>query len=184
VNSGDTLFYKNVSTRANKVPGGKIFNLDHLFFPMHQCHWILGYVDVKKKLIYYYDSLFPTDKMDGQNFQKKIHKYLRAEHISVTKKDLTAEWCFVDVGHTKGPKQMAGHNCGPHIAMMVDAICTLGVPPEVLFLFGDWNTSSEDMDRYRYRMGHLILKAELPTIQDLPTKIDSDKELTSSPYHN
>jgi hypothetical protein len=74
---------------------------------------------------------------------------------------------------------MDPHNCGPHIVMIVDAICTLGVPPEVLFLFGDWAFSEIVMNRYHHCMGHLILKAELPAIQDLPTKIEGD--LTSSP---
>jgi Ulp1 family protease len=138
VNSGDTLSYCNVCTHASNAPGRNIFNLDHLFFlvNLHRSHWTLEYVDVKKKMTYYYDSLAPTDKTDGQNFQKKFHKYLRGEHIQVSNKDITGDWCFVDVGHTKGPKQMDGHNCVPHITLIVDTICTLGVPPEVLFLFG------------------------------------------------
>jgi Ulp1 family protease len=136
---------------------------------------------MKKKLIYYYDALYQTDTINGPDYQNRIHKYLRQEHEKITKKELSPDWSFVDVRHTKGPLQMDGRNCGPHIILIVDAICTLSVPPEVLFLFEDWNTTSEDLDKYRYRLGHLILKAELPAIQDLPTKID--KELTPSPYH-
>jgi hypothetical protein len=41
---------------------------------------------------------------------------------------------------------------------------SVGVPPEVLFLFGDWNISAHDMDTYRYRMGVIILKKDMPAI--------------------
>jgi Ulp1 family protease len=180
----NALSYASVKKHSSKAPGGNIFNLENVFFPINlqeQKHWTLGYVHMTRKLVYYYDPMGHTYS-DGKKYQRLIHKYLREEHISLFNKDIPADWCFVDVRHTKGPKQKDLHNCGPLIVMIVDAICTLGVPPEVLFLFGDWDLTDVDMNRFRHRMGNLILQGELPAIQDLPAKIEG--ELTSSPYNN
>jgi Ulp1 family protease len=171
------LIYDEVKDHGKNAPGENIFKLDQVFFPINiaSCHWTLGYVDMKKCLIYYYDLMCNgyDDDGKGKHFQNQIYKYLREEHISLT------DWNMVDPMHTstKGPLQDDCYNCRPFVVLIVDAICTLGVPPDILFLFGDWNISAKDMDTYRYRMGAMILKKDMPAIQNLPLPIE--KTVTS-----
>lgn len=178
------LIYDEIKDHGKNAPGGDIFNLHHVFFPINikNVHWTLGYVDMKKHLIYYYDPMCHGCDQSGMGrlYTNLIWKYLEEEHFSLRKERLPSDWNMVDPMHIKGPQQTDTWNCGPFVTLIVEAICTLGVPPEVLFLFGDWSISSKDMDAYRYRMGAIIMKKEIPALPNLPLPIE--KTVSSCPY--
>ena len=78
------------------------------------------------------------------------------------------EWILMLPGNTMGPSQSDDYNCGVFITFVIDAIVNLEVNPDILFLYEQWNFSSEDMNKYRTRMAASILKKAVPGIPDLP----------------
>jgi hypothetical protein len=79
-----------------------------------------------------------------------------------------------------GPHQSDGYNCGVYITFVIDAIVSLSVSPEILFLHDDWNFNKKEMDKYRRRMAASILKLSIPEIPNLPEWREAP--VTSSPY--
>jgi Ulp1 family protease len=178
----NTISYSKVVEYGKKSPQQNLFKLEHLFFPIHDGgdHWTMVYVDMKKMYIYYYDSLKRTEGQ-GSKYQQAILNYLGKEYVRKYRKMMPIEkWGIVDTSFTEGPLQFDGDNCGAFVVLLVDAICTLKIPPEILFYHGDWKVTEEDMEKYRLRMGTLILRKDLPDIPDLPKAMKS--KTISSPY--
>jgi len=83
--------FNRVKNWGKHAPGGDIFSVEKVFFPIHcSSHWFLVVACMKQKVIKSYDSL-------GSGQQKvlsEIKSYLRMEHESKKKTELPKEWCM------------------------------------------------------------------------------------------
>lgn len=70
--------YNNVKRWGKKVPGGDLFALDKVFFPINQgrMHWICAVAFMQEKRIQFYDSM----GSDGMEYLRFIFQYIQDEH--------------------------------------------------------------------------------------------------------
>ncbi len=99
--------YKRVSRYSKRAPGGDLFGLDKLFFPICDCgHWFLIVVFVQERVAKCYDSL-------GQNWRKpmkEIFAYLKCEHRRKKGQELgSAQWELRHVAE-EAPQQGNGEH--------------------------------------------------------------------------
>lgn len=75
-----TYEYTNVENWSRHVPGGDIFNLDKLFFPVHVNgnHWICVVVNMTEKRIEAYDS----GGSGRMKYVKSVFQYIQDEHTA------------------------------------------------------------------------------------------------------
>jgi len=99
-----------VARWSKMVPGGNIFNLRYLLFPINinDMHWTLAVVSMEDRCIRYYDSLpdgsqFHTDMRNG------IRRYLKDEYKKLTDgNELNeTEWDSLDCS-SETPRQING----------------------------------------------------------------------------
>jgi hypothetical protein len=159
----DSFDFDRVRDQGCKCPGGNIFNLEHVFFPINieNYHWTMAYMNKKRKVLFYYDSCWKPKNPLGSKYLEKLIVYLREEHRSIYGQDLPEgpdDWICQHPGFTMGPRQYDQYNCGVFIVFVIEALTNLRVDPEILFHFDDWKFDEEDMDKYRLRMGACILK--------------------------
>ena len=115
------------------APGGDIFSVEKLFFPIHcSSHWFLVVACMKQKVIQSYDSL-------GSGQQKvlsEIKSYLRMEHESKKKTELPKEWC-ISHSNKSVPLQT---NCKLFHCLAVFQLIMRNSSPEV-FSYRLWSIS-------------------------------------------
>ena len=72
--------YKNVRRWSKKVPGGDVFELDKIFFPVNVggMHWTCVVADVTRRTVSYYDSMGD----DGDEYTGSVFRYLCDEHVN------------------------------------------------------------------------------------------------------
>jgi Ulp1 family protease len=175
--------YDRVKNQGGRAPGGDIFKLDHLFFPINIAnrHWTLIYVDMRKMIMFYYDSYWDPSRNNGAEYLLKCGKYLKEEHRNLHGTEIP-DVIFLSPNNTMGPSQTDGYNCGVYITFVINAIACLSVNPEILFLHDDWNFDKRDMAIYRRRMAASILTLTIPEIPNLPEW--KEAPVTSSPYRD
>ena len=81
-NECDKYDFTRVARWSKNVPGGNIFNLRYLLFPINirDTHWTLAVVFMEHKCIqYYYDSL-PDDNEFHNNLRNGVMQYLKDEY--------------------------------------------------------------------------------------------------------
>ena len=115
--------YAAVSRWSKKVPGGDIFALKNIFFPInkHNMHWMLAVVSVQEKRVAFYDSLGG----DGGVYLKGIKQYLQDEHKRQhgVPMDMSG-WRFENA---PTPRQGNGSDCGVFVSMIADFL-SRGLP--------------------------------------------------------
>ena len=99
--------YWNVRRWSRNVPGGDIFKLDKVVFPINHagCHWVCVVAFMQEKRIQLYDS-FGSDELFYVNM---IFQYLQEEHMSKKNKPLgnLDMWKLQGTSH-KIPRQRNG----------------------------------------------------------------------------
>ena len=100
-----TTGYSTISFWTKKVD---IFSFDKILVPVHlDVHWCLAVIDLKKKGVYFYDSM-GSDKTD---ILKKLLEYLKQEHMDKKKSEFdTSGFKLQNVKDI--PRQMNGSDCG------------------------------------------------------------------------
>ena len=92
------------------VPGGNIFNLRNLLFPINisDLHWTLAVVFMEDRCIRYYDS-FPDGSLCHTKMRNGVMQYLKDEHKAVRdgNKLNVGEWEILDCSSVT-PRQMNG----------------------------------------------------------------------------
>jgi len=84
-----------VKTWGKHAPGGDIFSVEKVFFPIHSSnHWFLVVANMKQKVIKCYDSL-DSDRSGSDKVLSEIKVYLRMEHESKKKTALPVEWSII-----------------------------------------------------------------------------------------
>ena len=113
--------YRNVRRWGQQVPGGNIFEMDKLFFPINvgRDHWILVVVYMQERRIQCYDSMGSP----GTEYVQAIFTYLQDEHETkhgYPMEDM-ATWrlvaCTADT-----PRQRTGYDCGVFVCTFIDLI--------------------------------------------------------------
>ena len=104
-NEGNTLLlhdeyqFDNVRKWSKKAPGGDIFKLNSMFFPINKNrnHWILAVVYMKKREIRIYCSLGLEDEC--QEFVNAIFWYIQDEHLAKHETQLPEmdQWKWISV---------------------------------------------------------------------------------------
>ncbi len=120
-----------------------IFSYDIVLVPVHlDVHWCLAVINLKKKGVYFYDSM-GSDKMD---ILRSLLKYLEDEHMDKKKSPFdTSGFSMENVKDI--PKQMNGSDCG---------MFTLKYS-EYLSRNASITFTQEDMPYYRRRMVYEIV---------------------------
>ena len=133
--------YSMVKRWTRKVD---IFSYDKIFIPVHlDVHWCLSVIDLKKKGVYFYDSM-GSDKDD---ILKVLLKYLEQEHMDKKKAPFdTSDFTRENVKDI--PRQMNGSDCG---------MFTLKYA-EYLSRNASITFTQEDMPYFRRRMVYEIVK--------------------------
>jgi sentrin-specific protease 1 len=139
--------YKNVERWSRFAPGGDLFNLDKIFFPINtnRSHWICAVVFFKEKRIQMYDSM----GAGGMHYLKHIFRYLQDEHRAkkgCPMPDLD-EWTLVPCTRDT-PSQQNGFDCGVYLCMFLDF---LSMDCPLVF-------SQEHINRCRERIALSIMK--------------------------
>ena len=100
-----TTGYSAIKRWTRKVD---IFSFDKILVPVHlDVHWCLAVIDLKKKGVYFYDSM-GSDKND---ILKKLLEYLKQE--SMDKKKTEFDTSGFKLENVKDiPRQMNGSDCG------------------------------------------------------------------------
>ena len=100
-----TTGYSAIKSWTQKVD---IFSFDKILVPVHlDVHWCLAVIDLKKKGVYFYDSM-GSDKTD---ILKKLLEYLKQEHMDKKKSEFdTSGFKLQNVKDI--PRQMNGSDCG------------------------------------------------------------------------
>ena len=184
----DSFDFDRVRDQGCKCPGGNIFNLEHVFFPINieNYHWTMAYMNKKRKLLFYYDSCWKPHNTLGGKYLDKLMVYLREEHKSIYGTVLPEgpeDWICQQTRFTMGPRQYDTYNCGVFIVFVIEALTNLRVDPEILFHFDSWKFDVEDMDKYRLRMGACILKKKIPDLPNLPEESES-QSTPESPFRD
>ena len=124
-NSGNYC-YRNVRRWGQQTPGGNIFSLDKLFFPINvgRDHWVLVAVFMQEKRIQCYDSMGSK----GTDYVQAIFRYLQDEHETKMGYPLedTAAWQLVDCTAAT-PRQRNSYDCGVFICTFMDLL-SLNIP--------------------------------------------------------
>ena len=109
--------HKAVARWSKKVPGGDIFSLKRIFFPINFAnkHWMLAVACIQERRILFFDS-FGRDK--GDVYLRAIARYLRKEHKrrKGTSLDMTG-WVLET---SVAPKQTNTVDCGVFVSMIAD----------------------------------------------------------------
>ena len=97
--------YDSIKRWTRKID---IFSYDILLVPVHlDVHWCLAIINLKKKGVFFYDSM-GSDKND---ILKALLKYLQSEHKNKKNSDFdTSDFHLENVKEI--PKQMNGSDCG------------------------------------------------------------------------
>lgn len=74
-------------------------------------HWVVAFVNMKNKFIWYFDSL---GRRDTKNRCRDILRFLQDDYRSKKKSELPGGW---RVGYNKRCFQRTGHQCGPFICV-------------------------------------------------------------------
>lgn len=100
-----TTGYSAIKRWTRKVD---IFSFDKILVPVHlDVHWCLAVIDLKKKGVYFYDSM-GSDKND---ILKKLLEYLKQESMDKKKTEFdTSGFKLENVKEI--PRQMNGSDCG------------------------------------------------------------------------
>jgi sentrin-specific protease 1 len=144
----DTFDYNLVQKWSRKVPGGDIFKLDKLFFPINRRreHWLLIVAFMQEGCIRLYDSMDRHDIQMYESYTKKVFEYLRKEKMkkhaeALDKDDVTIEYCAV-------PQQTNGNDCGVFVCGFVEHILN---NRELKF-------SQTDIDKARTHIAHTLIR--------------------------
>ena len=121
-----------------------LFAYDLILIPVHLgMHWCLAVVNLKKKGIYYYDSM--AGNID--RCLQAIEKYLQDEHLDKKKSALDTSG-FEKVNVKNIPKQMNGSDCGMFACKFA----------EYLSRNAQFSFTQDDMQYFRKRMIYEIVK--------------------------
>ena len=107
--------FANVSRWSKKAPGGNLFNLRYLLFPINvkNTHWTLAVVSMEDKCIRYYDSMrnLTSREQVQSEMTGGILKYLKDEYEAVNDgNDLdVGRWSIVDCTR-ETPQQTNGES--------------------------------------------------------------------------
>ena len=119
--------YRNVRRWSKQVPGGDIFALDMLLFPINVggAHWILAVIDMTKKEIQGYDSMHGSCSL----YLDSLLQYLKDEHLQKKKTPLPLdfEWKVIDTKPNETPRQLNFYDCGVFVCMFAYFL-SLGLP--------------------------------------------------------
>ena len=100
---------------------------DKIIIPVHQgVHWVLAVIDIKKKVVSYYDSLLGRDRKVVQNLIRYV--------IDESEDKLKEKWArdeWKEEFPSKIPRQMNGSDCG--MFMLSYARCIAADYPEFTF---------------------------------------------------
>ena len=120
--------YNGVRRWSRNVPGGDIFSLDKVVFPVNLggVHWVCIVAFMQKKEIEYHDSLgYRTNDekenllRNGEKYMKAILSYLENEHLRFKKRHMSDDhWVLLNRLDT--PKQDNGNDCGVYTCMTAD----------------------------------------------------------------
>jgi len=142
--------YDNVRNWHRQVPGGDIFALDKIFFPINTdggTHWVCAVVDMRRKRIQMYDSMGDH----GKYFLECIFRYLQDEHVAVKGCSLPDKESWRLVGTTPDtPCQLNGVDCGVFTCMFADFL-SVGRP--LLF-------TQRDILRCRYQIALAMIESQ------------------------
>jgi hypothetical protein len=142
--------HAGVKRWSKRAPGGNLFDLDKLFFPIHQGmdHWVCAVVFVSDRLIKMYNSKGKTRKK--KSYLKTIFQYLKDEHRQRFGVELPAQddWRFEKDCSTT-PQQTNDVDCGVFTCLISDSLSTNVLPPAF--------TQAEVTKKGRERIAQLIM---------------------------
>ena len=141
--------YTRVRRWSRRTPTGNLFDLHHLFIPIHvgRVHWTHVVVDFLQRTITYRDSQGAA----GLQYLTATKQYLNEEHQKLHRCDLPPGWNLVPTPDTT-PRQQNGDDCGVYTCAMID----LALQRRPLEL------TPADILIYRNRMVLAILQGAVP----------------------
>eukprot|EP00934_Nitzschia_sp_Nitz4_P005502 Nitzschia sp. Nitz4//scaffold3_size479765//115325//117029//NITZ4_000049-RA/size479765-augustus-gene-0.28-mRNA-1//-1//CDS//3329550605//5492//frame0 len=111
--------YRNVKRWSKKAPGGDLFNLDKVFFPINagQAHWLCACAFMTEKRIEVFDSMGGSLEV----YLDAIFQYLQDDHLDKKKTPLPDidQWTIVPCQEST-PRQRNGFDCGVFTCMFID----------------------------------------------------------------
>ena len=111
---------------GKKVPGGNVFQLEKMYFPVNigRFHWTLIEVHVRQRTMQYYDS----NGNSGNQYMVKLLKFLALVHFSLyggTSMHDEQSWKLVN--RKDAPIQKNGYDCGIFTCMAINFLSS-GAP--------------------------------------------------------
>jgi sentrin-specific protease 1 len=142
----------NLALRRNYKKPTNVFKMQSVFLPVNiaNVHWVLIVIDMERRRIKFYDSLF--DKQAGEKICKNILKWLQYESEQLIDEHFDKnEWMF-SLGGGGIPQQTNGFDCGVFVLMYAEFVSRgLSVT----------SIDNRKMNIYRKRIALMIKSGEL-----------------------